>query len=463
MNIIIIGATSVGIELAEYLVSGGHAVTLVDNPSEDLSQISNRLDLRVVQGVPSWPSILRMAGAENAELLVATTPEDEMNIAACSIASSLFRVPRKIARIRAPDYLVEADEIFGSHAIPIDHVISPEHITSQVILDLLELPGTTAVGSFCNDRIVIASTRCAAGGKLIGKPMSHLHELEPRAKVMAVYRDQDLVKDLEKEVFTPYDIVFFCCERARALSVLSALIPLEPMGKFISIAGGSHTADELARLLSTKYKVKLIETDKQRAEKTANRLHNTAVEIFCSDPCNPDFIAEEHIDKSDRFIAADLSDEANIISALMLSRRNKVKTIAIIRNENFHTLAKGPEREIDIIISPKEAIISAILSDVRQEGVERMRLFRQGLSEGIELTIQGNKITSRLVGRTINDITLPQGVTFGLAMRGKVIHVIDKDFKFEDGDKVVAYLHDHNQMRQLVKLVRPRSFWIPKW
>lgn len=463
MNIIIIGATSAGIELAEYLVSGGHAVTLVDNPSETMAQIGNRLDLRVVQGVPSWPSVLRKAGAENAELLVATTPEDEMNIAACSIAASLFRVPRKIARIRSPDYLIEADEIFGSHAIPIDHVISPEHITSEVILDLLELPGTTAVGSFCDDRIIIASARCAKGGKLIGHSINKIYELESKAKIMAVYRNNELIKDYDNEVLAPSDIVFFCCERVRAMSLLSALIPLEPTGKYITIAGGSHTADELARLLSSKYKVKLIEPDMQRSSKTADKLHDTSVEVYCADPTNLDFIAEEHIDKSDRFIAADLSDETNIISALMLSRRNKVKTIAVIRNENFHELAKGPGREIDIIISPREAIISAILSHIRQEGVERMSLFRQGKSEGIELLIQGSKVTSKVVGKGVNDINLPPGVTLGLVLRNKVVHVVDDNFRFEDGDRVVAYLHDHKHMRQLVKLIRPRSFWIPKW
>ena len=166
MKIIIVGATRVGIELAEYLVSGGHAITLVDVPSEALSQIASRLDLRVVQDIPSLPSTLKKAGAENAELIVATTDSDETNITACCVAAFLFRVPRKIARIRAQDYLNESDEIFGANAIPMDNIISPEHITADAIIDLLELPGASCVGNFCDKRIVMIDDVYTTGATL---------------------------------------------------------------------------------------------------------------------------------------------------------------------------------------------------------------------------------------------------------------------------------------------------------
>lgn len=463
MNIIIIGATSVGLELAEYLVNGGHAVTLVDNQSEELNQVANRLDLRVVQGVPSWPSVLRNAGAENTELLVATSPIDEMNIAACSIAASLFRIPRKIARIRSPDYLLEADEIFGNHAIPIDHVISPEHLISQYIIELLTIPGACAIGSFADDRIVIISARVGRGGKLIGKEYLFIKEYESKVKILAVYRKKQLLVNFEKELILSGDTVFFCCERNKAASIISAFSLIEQSGKCIAIAGGTHTADEIAKKLSTRYRVKLIEPDAQRALRLSNKLKDTSVEIYNSDSADLDFLIEEHIGEADRFIAASPSDETNIITAFMLRRMGKVKTIAVIRNARFQEITTGVGREIDIVVSPKEATISAILSQIRQEGVEKMRLFRQGLSEGIELHVQGSKLSSKVIGKRAGDINLPTGVTLGLALRNKVVHVIDDNFKFEDGDRVVAYLHDHNQMRSLVELFRPHSFWIRKW
>lgn len=465
MKIIIVGATQVGIELAEYLVGAGHAITLVDSEHSALSQIADRLDLRVVQGEASWPSVLRKAGAENTELLVATTPNDEYNIAVCSVASSLFAVPRKIARIRSPEYLTEAQSLFNEHAIPIDHIISPEHITAGAVLDLLELSGTTAVGSFANKRVVIASAVCTRGGRLLGFPLENLCQADPKARVLALYRNHELVSDFKKEMLAEGDEVFFCAERSRVMSFLSSIVPLETGAKNITIAGGSHTADELARTLSARYRVKLIEPDPQRAARIFPRLMQySSLELFCADPCDKEFMIEEHLDKSDRFIAASPNDEINIISSLMLKRLNNIKSIAVIRRSSLHDLSTS-ERDgqgADTVVSPREAVISALLSDIRQEGVLKMRLFRSGLSEGIELMVQGGRFSSRVVGRRIADLTLPPGVVLGMVLRDNKLLACTDDLKFEDGDRVIAYLHDHKQMRRLVALFKPRAFWIPR-
>lgn len=462
MKIIIIGATIVGTELAEYLVNAGHAVTLIDRPSEELTAIANRLDLRVVQGEPTWPSILREAGASNTELLVATSPEDEVNIAACSVAAALFNIPRKIARIRAADFLSEADNLFGNNAIPIDHIISPEHILSDAIVDLMELPGATATNNFAKDRLIICSVVCKEGGKLIGQNINALETYEGKCKVLAVYRNNQVLSKLDQVNIEINDEIFFCVERVRALSLIGALTPLKPNGKNVVIQGGNHIADELALRLSERYHVKLIEPDPKRAERLSYRLKGSSVEIYCADASNLEFVMEEKLYQSDIFIAASSQEESNIMASLMIQRKNKVRTLAIIRQTSFQEVAITGN-EIDAIVSPRESIISALLSNIRQEGLEKMRIFRQGQAEALELKVQGTQRSSYVVGRKLEDINIPKGVRFGLVLRDKIVLKIDEKFVFEDGDHVVAFLTEREQMRALIKLFRPRPFWIPKW
>ncbi len=462
MKIIIVGATSVGTDLAEYLVQAGHAVTLIDHPSEELSQIANRLDLRVVQGDPTWPSVLREAGARNTELLVATSPQDEVNIAVCSVAHALFNIPRKIARMRAPDFLSEADKLFGDQAIPIDHIISPEHLMAAAVVDLMELPGSTAFHSFAKDRITIAAATCVAGGKLIGAQILDLENYDGKCKVLAVYRHGRALTKLENHTLHIGDEVFFCAERIRALNLISALMPLRPTGKHVVIEGGTHVADALALRLSQRYQVKLIEPDPRRVARISDHFRNSKVELYSADASNLDFVMEEKLYQTDTFIAASPKEESNIMSSLMVQRLNKVHTIAIIRQHAFQDIALAGS-EIDAIVSPREVIISALLSHILQDSVEKMRIFKQGQAEALELLVQGTTRSSYVVGRKIEDLNLPSGVSFGLALRDKKVVTMDKDFVFADGDYITAFLNDRAHMRALVKLFKPRAFWLPRW
>ena len=204
MKIIILGSGDVSIELAKYLVTAGHAVTVADTASEELTNLANRIDLRVVIGNPASPSTLRRAGAENTELLVATTSDDEANITACCVAHFLFNVPRKIARIRTADYLEEVDDLFGPNSVPIDHIIATEHLITENIISMIELPGVNAIGSFCDGRIVVASTIVENGGKLLNKSIKSFNEYENKASVLAVYREGKYISDFAKEKIDNY-------------------------------------------------------------------------------------------------------------------------------------------------------------------------------------------------------------------------------------------------------------------
>lgn len=201
MKIIILGSGDVSIELAKYLVNAGHAVTIADTAYDALAEIGNRIDLRVVIGNPASPDTLRRAGADNTELLVATTSDDEANITACCVAQFLFKIPRKIARLRSAEYLQEAGILFGPNSIPIDHIIATEYITTQSIMSMIELPGINEIGSFCDSRIIVASTKVELGGKLLGKSISSFSSYDGKASVLAVYRDKNIYPTSKKKHF----------------------------------------------------------------------------------------------------------------------------------------------------------------------------------------------------------------------------------------------------------------------
>jgi len=464
MKIIILGAGYVGSELATYLTNAGHAVTLVDLPSPRLEQIASRIDLRVIQGNPSSPVVLRSAGAENAELLVAATADDEANITACSVGAFLFHTPRRIARIRSADYLKEADGLFGPQGIPIDHIISPEHITTDDIMGLINLPGASAAAKFFDGMLTAASAKCRARGALVGKKYAEFESYDGKAALLAVYRDGRQLDQMYAQTVTPGDEVFFCSLTERALSQLAALRPLQSTGSNVTIAGGSHVADALAMRLSERFRVKLIEPDSERSSRIAERLYGTEVEIYNADPTSLDFIQEEQLQRSDIFIAASPSDENNIMSSLLLRRLHRINTLAVIRGDGYFRLAQSSDNEIDTVVSPNEATISALLSTIRQEGVESMRLMRQGKSEALELRLEGSRFSSKVIGRKRDAVPLPSSAALGLVLRGgRILDPKEKDFAFEEGDRVLVYLGDHKQMRQLVSLFRPRAFWIPKW
>lgn len=462
MKIIILGSGNVSIELAKYLVSSGHAVTIADQDFAALSDLGNRIDLRVVQGDPSSPVTLRKAGAENTELLVATTSDDEANITACCVAHFLFKIPRKIARIRSIDYLREQNTLFGPDSIPIDHIIATERIITENIEAMMELPGISAYASFDNNRVVVVSSKVERGGKLVKKEISKFNRYDGKACVLAVYRHDKLITNMDEEFFEIGDEVYFCCERDRTLSQLSALRPLKIGDRNITIAGGTHISDSLAETLSERYNIKVIEMEEARANRLSNKLQYTDVNVYCADPMDIDFMREENLDSSDLYIAATPHDDTNIMSSLIYSRIHNVKTLAVLRSESYVDLALNDKTDIDAVVFPKESIISAMLSNIRQEGVENIHLFRQGRSEAIELTIRGSKLSSRVVGHKVESLNLPKGVKLGLVIRDRKLMIAENSLVLKNGDKVIVYLDDNQLVRKVVSTFRPFSFWIPK-
>ena len=333
---------------------------------------------------------------------------------------------------------------------------------ADAVNDLMEIPGVNAIQSFARDRIILTSVTCQEGGKLIDQPITQLEEYEPKSKVIAVYRRGTPITKFERFTFKPGDEVVLSVERTRALNLVRALMPLKPSGLDVVVQGGTHIADSVALRLSERYHVKLIEPDANRAKRLAERLRGSKVELFCADATDPNFVQEEKLYQSDTFIAASSNDESNIMAALMLQRTQRVRTIAVIRQLSTQDLNNAGS-PIDTIISPRDAIISALLSLILQEGLVKMRIFRHGQAEALELLVQGDQRSSNVIGRKLEDLNLPPGVVLGMALREKVVLKIDQDYVFTAGDHVVAYLTDRMHMRALVKLFKPRAFWVPRW
>jgi len=469
MKIIILGSGDVSLELAKYLVDAGHAVTIADKDSDKLADIANRIDLRCVVGNPASPETLRKAGAKNTELLVATTSEDEVNITACSVAHFLFKITRTIARLRAQDYLGERDILFGRNGIPIDHIISTEDAVTNTIKAKVDFPGINAFGSFCKETLAVVSTKVNSDGKMCGKLVADFNKFDAAdAVVLAIYRrdpygNVKYLSKLDNEIFVQGDEVFFCCIRENIKHHLRAFRDLPVPKRFITISGGTHIADFLAKTLSENYSIKLIESDADRARRSAISLHSSSAQVFNADPTDMDFIREENLDKSDLYIAATPFDETNIMSSLIMRRMHNVQTAAIIKGDGYIQLTDNDYSEINSVIMPKDSIISALLTSIRQEGVESVSLFRQGKAEAIELVLEGSKSSSQVIGRKLSDLNLPRGVTLGMVSRNKRFLRIDDKFVFAAKDHIIAFLDDHTQMRKLVKMFRPRSNWIPSW
>lgn len=465
MNIIIAGSEPISLELAEYLVKDRHDVTLVDRPSPKMAEILNRYDIRVIQGMPSHPDVLRSASAENADLIVATTQDDELNIAVCSVAHSLFAVPRKIARIRSDTYLKEMNSLFrqgDESRIPVDHVISPEQLVTEAIQEIIQFPGSQSVTKFLDDRVVAIQVRAKEGGQLVGQALEKLNHFEPKAVVLAAYRNNKMLKNLAEETLQVGDEIFFCAQRTKALYFMTAITPLQKSGTDIYIAGGTDTADEVAEALSYQYHVKLLEPSSERAAMIEDRFRHTSVDLYCADPTSVEFYDEENIGESSVVITANPYDETNIMTLLMLRRQKKLNTISVIRNKALIDMVEGLEDEVTVV-SPREATISALLTHIRQEGVVKTTRVRVGESEMMELVVRGSKRGSGLIDKTLEQINLPDDAKVGLVLRESTVIKPGQDFKFQEEDRVIIYLNNLAMMPKIINLFMPRAFWVPPW
>ena len=450
MKIIILGAGQVGATLAENLASEANDVTVVDTDAALLSDLQDRLDLRTVQGYCSHPSVLRRAGADDADMLIAVTESDETNMLACEIANTLFHTPTKIARVRSAEYLKET-ALFESGALPVDMHISPEQLVTDYIRRLIEYPGALQVVDFADGRVRLVGVKAYYGGPLVGRQLKELPSHLPAdvdARVAAIYRRGRPIIPEGDTVIEAEDEVFFVAAKKHIPKIMAELRRLDKPLKRVMLAGGGNIGWRLAEALEGTHQVKLIERNRDRAKFLSEQLQKTIVLV--GDAANEDLLTEENIDDVDVFCAITNDDEANILSAMLAKQLGAGKVMALINRLAYVDLVEGSS--IDVAISPQQSTVSALLAHVRRGDVVKVHSLRRGAAEAIEAIAHGDRNGSRVVGRRLDEIPLPPGTTIGAIVRGEEVLIAHHDTVIEAEDHLILFIVDRKHTKAVERL-----------
>jgi trk system potassium uptake protein TrkA len=449
VKIIILGAGQVGGTLAEHLAGEANDITVVDTNAERLRELSDRLDIRTVLGRGSFPTVLRQAGADDADMLVAVTSSDETNMLACQVAYTLFHTPTKIARVRESAYLTRSG-LFDNDAIPVDVLISPEQVVTNYIKRLIEYPGALQVLDFADGKAQLVAVRAYYGGPLVGQQLRELRKHMPdvETRVAAIFRRDRPIIPQGDTVIEADDEVFFIAAKANIRAVMSEMRRLEDSNKRIVIAGGGNIGERLAEAIESRYQVKIIERNPARCRHLSDTLESSIV--LQGSASDRDLLLEESIGDTDIFLALTNDDEANIMSSLLAKRLGARKVLTLINNPAYVDLVQGGE--IDIAISPQQATIGTLLTHVRRGDIVSVHSLRRGAAEAIEAIAHGDPKSSKVVGRAIRDIKLPPGTTIGAIIRDEEVLIAHDITVIEAGDHVILFLVDKKYIRDVERL-----------
>ena len=449
MKIIILGANQVGSTLAETLANEANDITVVDADAEKLRELKDHIDISTVAGHPSLPDVLEKAGGQDADMIIAVTESDEINMVACRVAYSLFQTQKKICRIRASSYLV-SDKLFGEHGIAVNAVISPEKIVSEDIERLLELPGSLQVLDFAGGKVQLVAVKAYYGGPLVGQEIRLLRQHMPSVdtRVAAIFRKDRPIIPEGSTVIEADDEVFFVAATKDIRACMSELRRMDKPYKRLMIAGGGNIGMRLAEKVEDRYQVKIIERDLDRCSLISETLNHAIV--LNGEASQRDLLIEENISDTDVFLALTNDDEANIMSSLLAKRLGAKKVMALINNPAYVDLVQGGE--IDIAISPQQATIGKVLALVRRGDVVNVHSLRRGAAEAMEAIALGDEASSKVVGRAIEDIDLPEGTTIGAIVRGDEVLIAHDKTVVDPDDHVILFLVDRKRIPEVEQL-----------
>lgn len=449
MKIIILGAGQVGSSLAEHLVAENHDITVVDINADILTDLSNRLDLRTILGQCSYPDVLRQAGGDNADMVIAVTDSDESNMVACQVAYSLFNVPTKIARVRSPHYFIRS-ELFGKEDLPIDVFISPEQLVTNEMRELINHPGALQVLDFADGLVKLVAVKPFYGGPLLGKSIADLqnHLPDVASKVVAIFRNERSIPVEDDTVIEIGDELFFIAASEHIQSIMSALRKVEQQYERVFIAGGGNIGLRLAEALKDDYSVKVIERGRERCELVAQQLEG--VTVLCGDCSDKELLLNENIEHCDVFCAVTNDDENNIISSMQAKRLGAKQVMAIITRTAYVDLIESSQ--INIAISPQQATVGSILTHIRRGDIVNVHSLRRGAAEAIEVIAHGDEKTSKVVGRKVGDIKLPSGTKLGAVVREKTVIIPNDETVIESDDHAILFVADKSHIRDAEKL-----------
>ena len=403
----------------------------------------------------SHPDVLRSAGAEDADMLIAVTNSDEVNMVACQVAYSVFHTPTKIARVRSSAYIA-GGSIFRDDAMPVDVTVNPEAIIKDDIRRLIENPGALQVMDFANGQVQLVGIKAHYGSPLVDRELGSIRKHMPMVdtRVAAIFRDNGAIMPQGDTVIEANDEVFFIAATRDIHAVMSELHRTEPPNKRIVIAGGGHIGQGLAESVEDRYGVRIIEQSRQRGYELSEKLDRAIVLV--GDASDQDLLVEENISDTDVFCAVTNDDEANIMSSLLAKSLGAKKVITLINNPAYVDLIGS---EIDITISPQQSTLGTILTHIRRGDVVKVHSLRKGAAEAIEAIAHGDESTSKVIGRSLGEINLPAGASIGALVRGEDVVIAHDDIVVKPQDHLILFLVDKSKIKDVERLFQaPLSF-----
>ncbi len=421
MKVIICGAGQVGFNIARHLASEQHDVTVIDRSHELIAKIQSSLDVQALVGYASHPDLLEQAGARDADMIIAVTLFDEVNMVACQVAHSLFGVPKKIARVRAQNYLHSMwQDLFSRDHMPIDVIISPEIEVAQAVIRRLEVPGAFDMVSFCDGLVRAVGVRLTEDCPVVDTPLRQLTELFPDLNIIvtSIMRDGKLIIPSSDDQLLVGDNIYFVSEKSHVERALSVFGRDEEEARRVVIVGGGNVGSYIAKNLiknNSKIQVKIIEMNEENAKKNARDIPNAI--ILKGDALDVDIQKEANVKSAETIISVTNDDKVNILSSLLAKQAGCRRAITLINNHNFGPMTYSVG--IDAFVDPRQTTVSSILQHMRRGRIRSLQNLAGGAAEVLEAIALE---TSPLVGKPLRDIRLPAGIIIGSVVRnGEVI------------------------------------------
>lgn len=464
MKVVILGAGQVGGSVAKHLAAENHEVTVVDIQEQALSELREHADLRTIQGIASNPQILEEAGVRDAEVLIAVTNSDEVNIVASIFADKVFQVQNRIVRIRTGSYLKEPYYSKLLEGFSVSDIISPEKFLIDFIENLVNYPGASEILNFADGQVQLLGLRVHPESPLvqrsIGEIKQYLRQKDPSLafRITGIFRRQQSLNVNGNTTLHAGDELLLLTERNFLRTLLHAFHPEEHQYRRIMIAGGGNIGRGLAKALETRKKIKIVEKNPQNAEKLQLELQRALVLVGSA--TDEQLLADEYISEMQLFIAVTDDDDSNIFSAIMAKRlAPHIYTIALVNSPAYAYLADSGI--IDLVIAPQQITFGAVLGKLRQGTINTVYSLRRGNAEAIEFTVLGsNSQDSRVIGRSMDKLKLPPGVRFGAVVQNNKVHLQAKDLILQAEDRVILLIQDKRRVREVERMfqVQPGYF-----
>ena len=455
MKIVICGAGLVGASIASHLAEEQNDVTVIDASEEKIQRVTDQVDVHGVVGTASYPDILAEAGARDAELLIAVTESDEVNMVACQVAHTIFNTPVKIARIRHQSYLdPKYGDLYSPDQMPIDHIISPEAEVSAAVSNQLRVPGAFDIKDMCGGRMNLVGVQCTVESPIIDTPIRHLTNLFPDLvmTIVAIIRDGKLTLPRGgSEMMAAADRVYLVCDSSHLRRARATFGHEEPEVRSVVIAGGGAIGQMLASEIesnSENMQVQLIERSAGRARELAEGLRTTRV--FNGDALDSGILAEAGVHSTETFVSVTDDDEVNILSALLAKRNGARHAVALVNIPGFIPLVAA--LGVDAVINPSQITVSSILEHVRRGRIQDVHPIIEDLGEVLEAEALPSSL---LVGKPLRDAKLPKGVVIGGILRDGDVLAIRGDTVIEAGDTVTIF-SARGKIAQVEKLLSVR-------